>query len=70
MDVSKAIVDDFNGDSFSDILLSRFTGGIITLLPGSTTGISPSKVDTLYRDILIHPGDFLGPIDLGQDGNL
>jgi len=70
MDVSKAIVDDFNGDSFPDILLSHFFPGIITLRPGSRTGILPAAVDTLFKDISTRPGYFLGPVDLEEDGNL
>lgn len=69
MSISKVIADDLNGDGFSDLLLSSFPEGLITMLPGSRTGISPTKADTLFQDFL-STGDFLGPVDLEEDGNL
>jgi len=68
--ISSAIADDLNGDGFPDLLLSSFPAGLITMLPGSGTGVSPFKADTLFSYFQSNTGDFLGPIDLDQDGNL
>jgi len=69
LDVSKAMADDFNGDGFTDIMLSSFPEGLIALLTGSISGISLAKTDTLFQDPGLK-GDFLGPLDLARDGNL